>query len=122
MKRMYRIASGSLALITLAASAVVVAEERGKTLYAQYCLACHGADGAGMMPGVPDLTDKAGVLAKPDALLLSSMLNGVQRPGAAVAMPPKGGNPALTEEDMQAVLAYIRQEFDPERRQRTGER
>lgn len=122
MKRMYRIASGSLALITLAASTVVVAEERGKTLYAQYCLACHGADGAGMMPGVPDLTDKAGGLAKPDALLLSSMLNGVQRPGAAVVMPPKGGNPALTEEDMQAVLAYICQEFDPERRQRTGER
>lgn len=62
------------------------------------------------------------LFAKPDALLLRSLFNGVQRPGAAVAMLPKGGNPALTEEDMQAVLAYIRQEFDPERRQRTGER
>lgn len=110
---MHRTTISSAVLIMLAAS-VAVAEERGKTLYAQYCLACHGAGGAGMMPGVPDLTGKAGVLAKPDALLLSSMLNGAQRPGAAVAMPPKGGNPALTEEDMKAVLTYIRQEFDPE--------
>lgn len=117
MKRMHRTTIGSLFAIMLAASAVVAAEERGKTLYTQYCLACHGTDGEGTMPGVPDLTDKAGVLSKTDTLLLRSLLDGVQRPGAAVAMPPKGGNPALMEEDMQAVLAYIRQEFNSQRRQ-----
>lgn len=116
MKR-HRTTIGSLFAVMLAASAEVAAEEHGKTLYTQYCLACHGADGAGTMPGVPDLTDKAGVLAKPNALLLRSLLDGVQRPGAPVAMPPKGGNPALTEEDMQAVLAYIRHKFDSDKRE-----
>ena len=28
-----------------------------------------------------------------------------------MAMPSKGGNPALTEEDIRAVLAYLRTEF-----------
>ncbi|MHB1233953.1 MAG: c-type cytochrome [Burkholderiales bacterium] len=103
---MHRTTIGSLFAITLAASAVVAAEERGKALYNAALPACHSADGAGTMPGVPDLTDKAGGLAKPDTLLLRSLLDGVQWPGAAVAMPPKGGNATLTEADMQAVLAY----------------
>lgn len=28
-----------------------------------------------------------------------------------MAMPPKGGNPALTEGEIRAVLAYIRSRF-----------
>jgi cytochrome c5 len=29
----------------------------------------------------------------------------------SLAMPPKGGNPVLTEENIKAVLAYIRAVF-----------
>lgn len=53
---------------------------------------------------------------------MGSLLDGMQRQGAPVAMPTKGGNPAGTEEDMKAVLTYICQEFDSQRRKRTGER
>ena len=60
---------------------------------------------------MPDFSDKAGVLAKTDALLLRSLIDGVQGPNAPIAMPAKGGNPALTEDDMKAVLVYVRQNF-----------
>lgn len=104
------------ALLGLAIHTAALAQsssDRGSALYGQYCLACHGADGGGMTPGVPDLSDAAGVLRKSDADLLRSLTEGVQRPGATLPMPPKGGNPALTSADMQAVLAYLRSEFGP---------
>lgn len=85
--------------------------KQGAAIYNGTCIACHGADGTGSLPGVPDLNEKAGVLTKTDALLLRSLTDGVQGPNAPIAMPAKGGNPALTEDDMKAVLAYIRQNF-----------
>lgn len=95
----------------IAFTAPVMSQERGQAIYLQQCLVCHGADGTGAMPGVPDLTEPSGVLSKADELLLGSLINGVQRPGAPLLMPPKGGNPALTETDMQDVLIFIRREF-----------
>lgn len=83
----------------------------GQAVYTQTCLACHGADGKGALPGVPDLTRADGPLAKPDAELLQSITAGVQRPGAPLAMPPKGGNPNLTETDIRQVLDYMRLAF-----------
>jgi len=83
----------------------------GKQIFQQTCIACHGADGEGAMPGVPDLTDKKGALAKSDGELLKNMMQGYQSPGSPMAMPPKGGNPALTEQDMNQVLNYMRKEF-----------
>lgn len=84
---------------------------RGKAVYEQACLACHGADGSGMMPGAPDFTEPRGVLTKPDSELLRNMVAGIQSPGSPMAMPPKGGNPALTETELKEVLGYIRQAF-----------
>lgn len=81
---------------------------KGEAVYNGTCIACHGADGAGSLPGVPDLKS---LLAKPDAILLRSLLEGVQGQGIPIAMPPKGGNPALTEDDLKAVLTYMRQSF-----------
>ena len=57
------------------------------------------------------MTDTDGALAKPDEELLKSITEGFQSPGSALAMPPNGGNPTLTEEDVEAVLAYLRSEF-----------
>lgn len=89
-------------------------------IYASQCLACHGADGTGPMPGMPDFTDPSGVLAKSDEVLLRSLIEGVQRPGASVAMPPLGGNPVLTPADMRTVLTYLRREFAPPVPRSTG--
>lgn len=83
----------------------------GKAVYSQTCVACHGADGKGAIPGVADLTKADGALAKSDAELIKSITDGFKSPGAALAMPAKGGNPALSESDIAAVLAYLRATF-----------
>lgn len=108
-------------VLAAAAAVAAQAQERGGAIYAQHCLACHGNDGAGMTPGVPDLSAPARVLAKSDRLLLRSLIDGVQKPGAPLGMPPKGGNPTLTDADMRAVLVFLRREFDTHPRQPAGE-
>ncbi len=85
---------------------------RGKEVYSQTCFACHGVDGKGVIDGVPDFTVKNGRLAKPDDVLLVSMIEGFQSEGSLMAMPPMGGNPELTDQDMADVLAYMRKEFE----------
>ncbi|HFD79028.1 MAG TPA: c-type cytochrome [Gammaproteobacteria bacterium] len=83
----------------------------GKDIYSQTCIACHGADGKGVLPGVPDFTRKDGRLSKPDATLLKHVTEGFQSPGSPMAMPPKGGNSSLTEGDLKNVIEYLHQEF-----------
>lgn len=86
-------------------------ESAGQAIYAQTCIACHGASGKGAIPGVPDFTKGEGPLVKSDAVLLQNISEGFQSPGSIMAMPAKGGNPALTSVDLKAVLAYLRSEF-----------
>lgn len=83
----------------------------GQKVYGQTCIACHGANGKGAIPGVRDLTAADGPLAKSDAELLASITDGFQSPGSPLAMPPKGGNPSLTQDDIKAVISYLRAEF-----------
>lgn len=83
----------------------------GEQVYKSTCIACHGADGKGAIPGTPDFTKSKGPLAKSDAELLSNMVNGFQSPGSPMAMPPRGGNTTLKDDDLKAVLGYIRSSF-----------
>jgi mono/diheme cytochrome c family protein len=85
--------------------------DAGKAVYSQTCIACHGANGKGAIPGVRDLTEPDGALTKLDEELIENISNGMQSPGSFMAMPAKGGNPALSEDDIRAVLEYIRAEF-----------
>lgn len=85
----------------------------GKEIYGQTCMACHGADGRGALSGMPDLTKPDGPLSKPAELLFQHIIEGFQSPGSPMAMPPKGGNPELTEDEIRAVLSYILDEFGP---------
>ncbi len=84
---------------------------RGREVYDGTCIACHGGDGAGVLPGVPDLTANDGPLSNPDAVLIERITDGFQSPGSIMAMPAKGGDPNLTEDDIRAVLHYMRTEF-----------
>jgi mono/diheme cytochrome c family protein len=84
---------------------------RGEIVYSGTCIACHGADGTGNLPGVPDLTEKDGALWQEDPVLITRMVNGFQTPGSPMAMPPRGGNPALTDADMKAALEYMHRKF-----------
>jgi cytochrome c5 len=82
---------------------------RGEVIYDRTCMACHGADGTGAIPGAPDLTRAKGPLAKSDRVLLKHIRDGFQSPGSSAAMPPKGGDPELTDSDIRAVIQYMRQ-------------
>ncbi len=83
----------------------------GKDIFTQTCIACHGADGKGVLPGTPDFTDPKGRLSKSDDQLMHSLLNGFQSPGSPMAMPPKGGNSSLTSSDLKNVIQYLRDTF-----------
>lgn len=104
-----RIVVSGAVLATFAA--VAQAASHGKSVYERTCVACHGSDGKGTLPGVPPLGGNNGRLAKPDDVLMKGMLEGFQSPGSTLAMPPKGGDPSLTEDDAKAVLQYMRKTF-----------
>ena len=76
------------------------------------CTACHGPDGRGI-PGLgKDLVEGEFATTATDEELHALILNGrpIWDPAntTMVDMPPKGGNPALTDEDIDAIIAYIR--------------
>ena len=100
-----------LAGSVLAGGLAGAADTTGESIYQSSCLACHGADGAGVLPGVPDLSGKDGPLAAADEVLLPRVREGFQSPGSPLAMPPRGGNPNLSNEDLAVVLNYMRKEF-----------
>lgn len=85
--------------------------EAGGAIYSQTCVACHGEDGKGVVPGTPDFSKPGGVLAKGDTVLMSHIEQGFQSPGSPLAMPPKGGMEHLTRDDIKDVLAYMHREF-----------
>jgi len=83
----------------------------GKQIYESNCLACHGANGKGNIPGVPDFNAKNGRLSKSDSELLSNIITGIQSPGSSMPMPPRGGNNQLSDADLNAALKYIKAAF-----------
>lgn len=64
-----------------------------------------------MMPGVPDLTVENSALKKSEAELVRNTMQGMQSPGSPLAMPPKGGNPDLTEQNIVDAIHYMRATF-----------
>ena len=85
----------------------------GKTYYDQTCAACHGMNGKGLPKLGKDLTTSTFIAEKTDAQLLAFVKKG-RLPSdplntTGVAMPPKGGNPALTDQQLMDIISYIRQ-------------
>lgn len=102
-------------LIVLATTTSAYAQT-GKEVYEKTCIACHGANGKGAIPGAANFTDPKGPISKSDADLLKHMANGYQTPGSPMAMPAKGGNPTLTDDDLKNVLKYIRDTFEEKKK------
>ena len=84
---------------------------RGEKLYMQNCMVCHADDGSGAMPGVYDLTENKAWSAINERLLLDKLKKGIQRDGASISMPAKGGNPDLTDKELKEIINYMRQAF-----------
>jgi len=84
---------------------------RGEERYNIYCVACHGANGKGVVPGAPNFTRADGPLSQSDEALFNHIKLGFKSPGSAMAMPPKGGNMNLTDGDIKTVLKYLRDAY-----------
>lgn len=102
-------AGNFLGFIFAAAALPVFAGSDGKDIYKQSCVACHGANGKGTIPGSPDFT-KAGspLRVKDDETLTQNVLRGFRSPGSPMAMPP---NSSLSERDAQEVIRYMKATF-----------
>jgi len=83
----------------------------GRLKYEETCVACHGENGKPTIPGIPDFTSRKGPLQKTDDQLFKSIMDGVDRPEADMAMPALGGNPDLVEKDIKDILSYMREKF-----------
>lgn len=84
----------------------------GATLFAGTCASCHGPDAKGITGLGKDLTTSTWVAERTDTELVDFIKTG--RPSSdplnttGVDMPPRGGNPALTDQDLVDIVAYIR--------------
>lgn len=85
---------------------------KGKQVFAGTCAACHGPNAEGVTGlGLP-LRKNTFIQSLTDDQLLAFLQVG--RPADSpesktkVAMPPKGGNPALTDQDLRNVIAFLR--------------
>ncbi len=84
----------------------------GAELFAASCTACHGPDAKGLPNLGKDLTTSTFLAGLSDAEAVAFVKTG--RPGTdpanttGVDMPPKGGNPALTDADLADIVAYLR--------------
>jgi cytochrome c5 len=84
---------------------------RGAEVYEETCIACHGENGKGEIPGVPDFTSSKSPLAKEDIVLLDHIINGFQGPTSDLEMPALGSNEDLTEQNIKDVIVYMRAKF-----------
>jgi len=104
-------------------SALSEQAQRGKRFYDQYCASCHGAQGEGQYPTAPYKRDKDGLIGAPphnaaghtwhhpDPVLFNITKNGLIIKGFQ-PMPAFDGK--LTDDEIWAVLAYIKTWWKPE--------
>jgi disulfide bond formation protein DsbB len=93
-------------------AALVGDAAKGQQIYSQLCIACHGPEAKGVQGLGKDLTTSTFIAEKSDAEMIEFIKVG-RDPGdplntTGVAMPPKGGNPAMSEQDMADIVAYMR--------------
>jgi disulfide bond formation protein DsbB len=97
---------------TTAAAAAVGDPARGEELFQGTCVACHGADATGIEGLGKDLANSDFIRGMTDAELATFIKGG--RPSSdpanttGVDMPPKGGNPALSDQDLLDIASFLR--------------
>ena len=84
----------------------------GRQMYLGSCAACHGTGGQGMPNQGPDLRGSAFVGGSTDDQLLAFLAGG--RPAgdpqnkSGLPMPPRGGNPSLSDRHLGQIVKYLR--------------
>lgn len=92
--------------------AIELTAHEGYDLFVSSCAACHGQGGEGVEGlGLP-LTTSGFVRGTGDADLVRFIKSGRASWDAnnstGIDMPPKGGNPAITDDQLQTIVEYIR--------------
>jgi len=86
--------------------------ESGTRLYNATCIACHGAGGEGIKGNGKTLRSNDFIASVSDDDLLAFLKAGRSptdpKNTTGIQMPPKGGNPALSEDDLLDVISYLR--------------
>ncbi len=84
----------------------------GRDLFVSACSTCHGPNGEGMEGLGKPFTTSQFVKDASDKELLTMIKMGRPVWDAAnttgVDMPPKGGNPAITDDELKDIISYIR--------------
>ena len=84
----------------------------GEDMYASSCSSCHGADAKGLPKLGKDLTTSAFLkgMSDDEAVAFVKVGRTASDPEntTGVAMPPKGGNPSLSDKDIAEIVTYLR--------------
>jgi cytochrome c oxidase subunit 3 len=87
--------------------------ETGKPLFLGTCYTCHGVSGEGIIRQGASLRDSQFIADHTDEELLTFLQVGRQpfdpESTMKLLMPPRGGNPTLTDEKITHVIAYVRE-------------
>jgi mono/diheme cytochrome c family protein len=103
--------SGAAPAKSESTSAMKGDSEKGKQAFTT-CSACHGPEGKGIQGLGKDFTASEFVKGQTDDELVAFIKVGRDPSDplntTGVAMPPKGGNPALNDQDLYDLVAFIR--------------
>ena len=112
-------AATTVAPTTTAAATTTVATvasrgdaDNGEALYQRSCMACHGAEGAGIEGLGKPWVGSTFINDRTDEEMFDFLLVG--RPAddplntTGIAMLPRGGNQNLTDDDLYDLIAYMR--------------
>ncbi len=86
--------------------------ERGGKLFLSSCASCHGVNGEGVPGSGRELRGSQFIATRDDAALLAFVKEGRQPwdplNTTRLAMPPRGGNPMLSDADLADIIAFVR--------------
>lgn len=84
----------------------------GTKLFNATCIACHGPEGVGVKGSGKTLQKNDFIKSLKDDDLLAFVKAGRAptdpKNTTGIQMPPKGGNPALSDDDLLDIIAYLR--------------
>jgi disulfide bond formation protein DsbB len=90
----------------------MLARAKGKQVFKQTCVACHGEDGKGIEGLGKNWTTSEYIASSTNDELIEFLKVGrtIEDPAntTGILMPPRGGNPNLTDDDLRNVVLYMR--------------
>lgn len=84
----------------------------GKVLFVSTCSACHGPDGRGLPKLGKNLVTSTFIAGLEDEALIAFVKRGRDAGDplntTKLQMPPRGGNPALDDDKLEDIVAFLR--------------